>query len=532
MKHTHSHMRTSSVVAPHHCAVRTGERILDLGGNAFDAAVAVSITLSVVYPHMTGVGGDAFFLLYKQSTGQVRGYNGSGRAASAATIDDYRARGWADIPKRGVLSAITVPGMVDSWWSVWETYGRLPWEVLFEEAIRYAEEGFPISKNLALWLERDKALLQNQALLQRLFWDGAEPKKIGAPLIQPELSRTLRQLQQGGRDAYYKGAVMREIVAAVARDGGLLRDTDFERHRGNWVEPVSTTYRGYQVLQMPPNSQGFTVLAMLNMLENIELGRIDRHSAEFYQLMADVVRLAFIDRDQYLSDPEFVTVPIEQLLDRTYAAAQWSKLREHRDDQAGYVSPPMGQDTAYAAVVDKDGNAVSFIQSLYFDFGSAYVAGETGVILQNRGSYFSLDPQHPNALMPGKRTFHTLCPAIVMHHDRPYLLLGTQGGEGQPQTQLSLLTGILDYGLTPMEALDLPRWIYGRTWGDKVDGLRIENRSSEAVFEQLRQLGHEVSGLSAWDDQAGQAMMIRIQADGTVEGAIDRRSDGRSDGGK
>ncbi|RED64627.1 gamma-glutamyltransferase [Cohnella lupini] len=513
------------VTSPHYLASMVGARILEQGGNAFDAAVAVSAALGVVYPHMTGVGGDAFFMIYKADSKELIGYNGTGRSAARADISFYSNKGLTAIPLRGPLSAVTVPGMVDAWWEVWTGRGRLSWVQVLEPAVQYAEYGFPVSRNLYEWICRDEELIRQNGEMEKVFMPGGIIPLPGETLIQSDMAHTLRLLQQGGRDAFYKGEISERIVADVARNDGLLDKTDFVSHAGQWVEPISTEYRGYRICQMPPNSQGFTALIMMNMLERFDLNAIPRHSANYYHLMTEVVKRAFRERDLYLTDPEFADIPLERLLSQEYAnlLAEGISL----NSAGAHHSPFMGQDTAYAAVVDEEGNGVSFIQSLYFDFGSCYMPVGTGVIMQNRGSFFSLDPGHINCLQPGKRTFHTLMPAMVLKDGLPYLLFGTQGGEGQPQTQLSILTGVLDYGCTIQEAIANPRWVYGRTWGQESDSLKVEGRVPDAELRLLGEKGHEVERVEDWDWIMGQAQGILIDRNkGCLNGAADPRGDG------
>lgn len=514
------------VASPHYLASMVGSSILQQGGNAFDASVAISAALAVVYPHMTGLGGDTFFLAYDAKLGRVIGLNGSGRAAKAAAVERFQSLGLVSIPQRGVLSAITVPGMVDAWWEIWSRYGKLAWEQLLAPAIGYAEQGFPVSRNLVYWIRKDEELLRANPELTRIYLPKGEVPAEGQRLVQPELAAALRIIQAEGRDAFYQGTLMQTIVEAVRQDGGLLAEEDFRRHRSEWVEPLSVSYRGYEVCQMPPNSQGFSVLMMLNMLEQTELASIPRSSANFYHLITEVTKKAFFDRDRFLTDPDFSSIPLDHLLSKSYAEQLYQNIVENFSQAQTFQSSASGQDTAYAAVVDEEGNAVSFIQSLYFDFGSAYAAGSTGIVLQNRGSFFSLDSTMPNALQPGKRSFHTLMPGMVMKNGRPYLLLGTQGGEGQPQTSLSVITGVLDYECTIQEAVSLPRWVYGRTWGEDSDSLKLEDRGLQDAAQELRHLGHEVELVSGWDRLMGQAQGIQINDDGVLSGAADPRGDG------
>ncbi|GGF99726.1 gamma-glutamyltransferase [Paenibacillus abyssi] len=514
------------VATPHYLASQIGSHILLRGGNAFDASVAISAALAVVYPHMTGLGGDAFFMLYDAKTGELKGLNGSGRAGKQATLDVYLSQGNMTIPHRGIWSAITVPGMVDAWWEVWQKYGRLPWEDLLMPAIEYAENGFPISRNLHYWMVKDEAFLREEEALSRIYLPEGKLLQPGDRLLQSDLAGTLRKLCSGGRDAFYRGEVMLDIVAGIERDGGLLAAEDFESHYSEWVDPLKTSYRGYEICQMPPNSQGFSALMMMNVLEHADLSRIPRMSADFYHLMTEVTKKTFRDRDRYLTDPDFAAIPLDRLLSKSYAGQLYKEVDRSFPRAAPYLSSVMGQDTAYAAVTDEEGNAVSFIQSLYFDFGAAYMPGRSGVFMQNRGSFFSLDSSLPNVLSPGKRSFHTLMPAMILRNGKPYVLLGTQGGEGQPQTQLSIMTGILDYGLSVQEALALPRWVYGRTWGMDSDSLKIESRISGKMASTLREWGHQVELVGEWDGIMGQAQAIRIDENGVISGAADPRGDG------
>lgn len=514
------------IATPHYLASSVGSAILQQGGNAFDSAIAISATLGVVYPHMTGLGGDAFFLMHDAATGTFTGFNGSGKSAAQATPDFYKDKGLHAIPQRGILSAITVPGMVDAWWQVWEKYGKLPWEKLLDPAIAYAENGFPISRNLLFWMRKDEAFIRASEQLSALYMANGELLKEGDRLVQKDMAHTLRMVQREGRDAFYKGSLMQTVVDSIQRDGGLLQEEDFRTYSGEWVELLSTTYRGYDIYQMPPNSQGFTALMMMNMLEHIEVSAVPRASANFYHLMSEVIKKAFKDRDLYLTDPRFREIPLERLLSKAYAAELWNEIQAEPLKVSEHLSPAIGQDTAYAAVVDDEGNSVSFIQSLYFDFGAAYVPGDTGIILQNRGSYFSLDPACANVLEPNKRSFHTLMPAMVSKEGKPYMLFGTQGGEGQPQTQLSILTGVLDYGLSIQEAISLPRWVYGRTWGEDGDALKLEHRLDGDVYARLKKWGHRVEPVNPWDGIMGQAQGIVIDEKGFMSGAADPRGDG------
>ncbi|AHV96282.1 gamma-glutamyltransferase [Paenibacillus sabinae] len=512
------------VVSPHYLASAAGARVLQKGGNAFDAAVAVSAALAVVYPHMTGLGGDAFWLTYSADEGRVQAYNGSGR--SGYGVHRGRFAGEAAIPRRGARSAITVPGMADSWDAVLSRYGRMPLAEVMEPAIEYASSGFPLSPDQHANTVLAGAALSPEAAA--IYMPGGKIPQAGEKFVQKDLARSLSILASGGRDAFYKGEIAGAICDGLAEAGGYLLREDFADHRGNWCEPISTDYHGYTVHQAPPNSQGFAALMALNILEKYDFSGIPHGSYEYYHLLVEAIKASFRDRDAVLTDPEFSEIPLDRLLDKTYAAQLAASISLR--SAAALSSEPTGRDTAYAAVVDAEGNAVSFIQSLYFEFGSGAAPGGTGILLQNRGSFFSLDPAAVNTLEPHKRTFHTLMPAMACRDGKPAILYGTQGGEGQPQTQTLLLTRMLHYGMNPQQAVDEPRFVWGRTWGEPTQELTVESRVGDDVLEELAAAGHKVRKVADYDGLAGHAHAIRIDENGYRSGGTDPRCDGAAIG--
>ncbi|WP_138494726.1 gamma-glutamyltransferase [Paenibacillus pinistramenti] len=517
------------VVSPHALATSAGARILARGGNAYDAAVAISACLAVVYPHMTGIGGDSFWLLYNRSEQSLRGYNGSGRSGCGASRERFAAMGMTAVPTRGPLSAVTVPGMVDSWAEILGTYGTMALPEVLEPAIGYAVSGFPLSRDQQLQTAARLELLRSMPGTVGIYAPGGlKAPAAGSRFVQRELGRSLQKLAAGGRDAFYKGEIGAAIVQALAAEGGILTADDFADHHGDWVLPVTGSYRGTKLAQMPPNSQGFAGIMAAHIVENFDLERIGHGTYEYYHLLVEALKLSFRDRNRVLTDPAFSPVDVGTLTDKAYCAKLAGEIDMSR--AAGMDSAPLGSDTAYAAVTDGEGNAVSFIQSLYFEFGSGFTAGDTGILLQNRGSFFSLDPAHVNRLEPRKRTFHTLMPAMALREDRPFLLYGTQGGEGQPQTQTALLTRIMDFGMDPQEAISAPRWLWGRTWGEETRELKLESRIPAGVADQLAAAGHVVKRVSAYDGAAGHAGAILIREDGTRFGGSDPRSDGAAIG--
>jgi len=353
--------------------------------------------------------------------------------------------------------------------------------------------------------------------------------KPGFRFKQQALGATLRRIAEHGRDEFYKGETAKEIAGFMAKRGGLLTEDDLADHQGDWTEPVTGSYRGYSLYQMPPNSQGFTGIMALQILEQFSLKDIPHGSYDYYHLCVEALKLSFRDRNQYLTDPAFANIPLERLLDKRYAAELAASIELGRASDRQRAEP-LGSDTAYAAVVDEEGNAVSFIQSLYFEFGSGVVAGSTGVLLQNRGSFFSLDPLHVNSLQPGKRTFHTLMPAMALRDGKPAVLYGTQGGEGQPQTQTAIFTRMIDYGMDPQRAINEPRFVWGRTWGEPTQELKIEERVAPEVLASLASAGHAVRKVNGFDGIMGHAHAILRDEEGFLQGGSDPRCDGAAIG--
>lgn len=516
----------SMVVSPHYLASQAGNTILQKGGNAFDAAVAVSACLGVVYPHMTGLGGDSFWLAYQTSEKKVRALNGSGRSGSFISRDSFKGKD--TIPYRGIDSVITVPGMVDSWDQILIEYGSMTLSEVLEPAIEYAEAGFPFSNDQYENTVKNADLLREFPETAAIYMPNNRIPKVNEKFVQTDLANTLKEIALEGRDAFYKGNLAKRMVAGLQEKGGRLTLDDFANHHGNWEEPLMSTYRGYKMYQVPPNSQGFVSLMALNILENFNLTSIPHGSYEYYHLLVESLKRSFKDRNEVLTDPDFKPIPLEKLLSKEYAKELAKSIDLHHAKDISTQS--VGSDTAHAAVADEQGNVVSFIQSLYFEFGSCVIADDTGVIMQNRGSFFSLDPSHVNSLEPRKRTFHTLMPAMAFKNDRPYILYGTQGGEGQPQTQTAVITRMIDYKMSPQQAISEPRFVWGRTWGADTQELKMESRISQTVSEKLEKAGHVVKRVQEMDPVMGHANAILIDDQGFMHGGVDPRSDGAAVG--
>ncbi len=513
------------VVCPEAQASAVGAAILRQGGSAVDGAIAIQAALCVTYPHMTGLGGDAFWLV--QPPGESpQGLNGSGRSGAQVTVEAFQSRGLTAIPQRGPLAAITVPGAVDSWHQAHQRWGRLPWAQVLAPAIALAQEGFAVSGSLAHWSRLDQPVLAAHNPQGCPYLPEGNPLQPGQWLIHPALAHTLETLAQEGSASFYTGPLAQAQAQHLASLGGLLTPADWAAHRSTWVSPIATTYRDHQVYTLPPNSQGFTLLEALNILAGDDLAALGHGTVDYYHLGIEALKLAMADRDRWLGDPTTATIPLEMLISPAYGQQQRQRLSL---DRAGDYQPgALGGGTAYTAVVDREGLAVSVIQSVFFDFGSGVMVPETGILLQNRGASFRLEGHDTNTLAPGKYPFHTLMPSLVTRQGRPYLVLGTMGGEGQPQTQVALLTRLLDFAMEPQAAIDAPRWLWGRTWGETTLGLTLEGRIPGPVRQALAARGHDpIRVVPDWSAFLGHAHCIRIDpTTGMLSGGCDRRSDG------
>lgn len=531
------------VTTPHYLASQSAIKVLQDGGNAVDAAIAAAATLAVVYPHMNGLGGDNFWLIYNAKTKELKALNASGRSGEKATLEYYKSKGYTTIPTRGYLSANTVPGVVSGWEEAYQYAKKsmknsLPWHKLLEDGIMYAEKGFPVTPSQESWTninidpndQEFRNLQRFKGFAETFLKKNGESYKAGEVFKQPALANTLNIIAKKGADGFYKGDVAKKIIDDLQANGGLLTLKDFQQHKADWVDPITTDYRGYQAYNFPPNTQGVASLSILNILNNFDMSAIEEGSADYYHVIIEAVKQAFADRDRYVTDPDFVNVPINYMLSKEHGKEMADRIDMNK--AAVDVKPldPKG-DTVWFGVVDKDGNAVSIIQSIYHDYGSGIVAKDTGVLLQNRGSFFSLDPNHINRLEPKKRTFHTLNPAMMLKDGKPFLVYGTMGGEGQPQTQAAIVTRIVDYGFSVQDAIEAPRWLHGRTWGASTNDLKIEGRVSSDAIEELIKRGHPVKVLEDYTDTMGHAGAILIDPVTNVRyGGADPRGDGAAVG--
>ena len=529
------------VSSPHYLATQAGVDILRKGGTALDAAIAVAAVLAVVYPQMCGIGGDNFWLAHEAATGTMHGINASGRSGEKATREFFTQKGLSAIPLRGPLAACTVPGVV-SGWDAAHTLSRLwgsPLSLadLLQDAIALAVEGFAVTPSLAYWLHEDCKTdprgyrqLQNQPGFANTFLPTGKPAHVGQRLRLPELAATLGLLAHEGPRSFYEGELAERMTRWLADNGGLLTARDFAQHDAETVTPLSVRYRGLEACNLPPNTQGVASLSILNILEHMDVASLAEGSAEHIHAVVEATKLAFAERDAYVTDPDFAQIPLDCMLSPAHGRELAQRIRMDRALEPANLLEPKG-DICWFGVVDAQGNAVSAIQSIFHDFGAGIVAGDTGVLLQNRGSFFSLDPSHVNTLEPLKRTMHTLNPPMLRKNGKPWLVYGTMGGEGQPQTQAAHVARMADSGLSPHDAVAAPRWLYGRSWGLPVNNLRIEGRFAPKVATTLQHMGHDVEVLSGFSDLMGHAGAILCDHNtGLLFGATDPRSDGLAAG--
>ena len=519
-----------AVSAGHPLAAATGYDVLRRGGNAMDAAMAMAGVLAVIRPHMNGVGGDAFALYYEAATGTVHAMNGSGRAGALASPALFAERELDEVPGNGPLS-VSVPGAVAAWVDALERFGTLPHAQLLAPAIGYARDGFPVSTRLASDIVASSGALNDHA--RALFLPGGQPPAAGSLLRNPALAVTLERIAKEGKDGFYRGPVAERLSAFLEAEGGYLRAPDLAAHTTTWVEPLRGDYADFTMLVLPPNTQGIAQLQLFEMAKAFQLKEMGRGSAEYLHTLIEMKKLAFADRDQWAADPEFTEIPLDDLLDPEYLAGRArmvdpSHAAETRvpgipadagTDGGGSSDTDDSGDTVYLTAVDRWGNAVSWIQSLFAGFGSGLLEPETGVVLHNRGALFNLEPGHPNVIAAGKRPYHTLTPMMALNGDGSFAFtLGTPGGDSQPQSLLQIVNNLVHFGMTPQAAIEAPRF---RSY----NGLRVafEDRFTAAALAHLGDLGHEVEVVHGWTATFGGAQMIIRDRDGMLTAASDPR---------
>jgi gamma-glutamyltranspeptidase/glutathione hydrolase len=508
------------VATPHPLATEAGLEALRAGATAVDAAVAANAMLAVVYGNACGIGGDAFALVWDPAEAHLHGFNGSGRSPAGLTIERIRGAGHETMPPRGPFT-VNVPGAVDAWAQLLERFGRRSLADALLPAAAVAEGGYRLTRITAGAIRGSLPWFDEAA--RNVFGSAGGP---GDTLRQPLLAASLRAIADRGRDAYYGGPIGEEIARAVRAAGGALSADDIAAHRGDWVEPIATAYRDHELATIPPNSQGITALMALNVLSRLDWSMGLPMSADRIHAQVEALKVAWSERDRCVVDPDRGLADPSVLLSDAHTAWLASRLSADRAQTFVPANPP-GGGTVYLCAADEDGMLVSLIESNYMGFGSGIMGGSTGIMLQNRGAYFSLDPDHPNALAPGSRTLHTLMPGMLLRNGRAEVALGAMGGDGQPQTMVQLVTGLLDDGLDPHAAVSRPRWV-ARTDAPftPLRSLAIESGGvDDATIEALRARGHDVELVEPRTPLMGWAQVIRRLPDGTYEGGADPRAD-------
>ena len=531
--------RRGAVVAPHHLATAAGLEVLAAGGSAVDAAIATNAALAVVMPNACGIGGDAFWLIWDAAEGRQHAQNGSGRAPAAADAEGLRRDGLERLPMRGPLS-VTVPGAVRSWGDAHARFGRLSRDAVLGPAIELARDGYPAwdgfirsVEGMARLVEAD---LGTDAPFLRLFRPHGRPWRPGETVRRPEVAATLERLATDGFDVFYDGDLAERQARSLAAAGSAIDADDFRTHTSTWTEPIETTYRGVRVTTHRPNSSGAVALELLNILETFEPPATgEAPPARWIHLGIEASKLAYADRDAHLTDETFHEIPLDRLVDKAYARELARRIDPARAAPAPAAAAPRGGGTIYLATADADGNAVSLIESNYAGFGSGVACPDTGVHYQNRGAYFSLEPSHANVLAPGKRTLHTLLPGMLFHEgeQEPWVVVGSMGGDAQPQIHAQVVSALVDGGVDVHTAVASPRWFVEpeEHFAPPVQ-VRAEPRFEAGVLDELRELGHPVTEVEAWDSGLGHCHAIELVEAGpsSPEGSLAAATDPRSAG--
>jgi gamma-glutamyltranspeptidase/glutathione hydrolase len=504
-------------------AAQAGVEILQAGGNAVDAAIATAAALCVLEPCSTGIGGDAFALMWIAAENKLFGINASGPAPRMMTADKLESLGWRDMPESGPLS-ITVPGSVKGWEAVVDRFGSMPLKSILGRAINYARDGYPVSQRIAKAWAHSTDLLNNYPDSKRVWLPGGRSPRTGEVFLNPELANTLETMAGEGADTFYRGDIGQAIADSVQEAGGLLDSEDLRTYDVEWVEPISTDYRsGYSFHEIPPNGQGLVALMALNIVRGFDLQGLGYGSPDYWHLLIEATKLSFADAEVYIGDPRMSSLPVTELLSEEYASIRRTQISMEYAQDPIPGSPSNTVDTVYLTVADKDGNLVSWIQSLYEGFGSGFTVGNTGILLQNRGANFTLEDGHPNQVAPGKRPYHTIIPGFITFQDEPWCSFGVMGGFMQPQGHLQVGLNLVEFGMDPQTALDAPRF---RWLADRL--VALEPGIPDSVAQELSKRGHEiVRGEEAVDvGFGGGQIIVRDVANQVLIGGSDPRKDG------
>jgi gamma-glutamyltranspeptidase / glutathione hydrolase len=518
-------MAVGGVCASEHpLASQAGASILAKGGRAIDAAIAVNAAMGVVAPMMNGIGGDLFAIVYDAASGQLHGINGSGRAPAGLTIDRLRSAGITSMPQSGIHS-VTIPGAVAAWGMLIDRFGRLPLADVLAPAIHIADEGFPVPEITAAEWAGSEALLRADTESTRVYLPDGKAPRVGQRFRNPDLAATYRALAAQGRDAFYRGAIARRIASCSTAHGGALTAADLAAYDAEWVTPLSTTYRGWTVHELPPNGQGIAALMMLNLIEHAPIGSYGHNSPEALHALIEAKKLAYADMARHVCDPAFHEIPIESLISKAYAAQRAREIDPARANPAVSAGtlPTHGGDTTYLSVVDREGNMVSLIQSNFANFGSGLVPEGTGFALQSRGGLFTMDPAHLNALAPRKRPLHTIIPGFMSGGDVK-AAFGIMGGWNQSQAHVQFISNVIDHGMNIQAALEAARMTKITFTGCDVI---MESRVPAPVRQTLAGKGHEIDLQGTYSSLVGGGQSVmRDYATGVNYGASDPRKDG------
>jgi gamma-glutamyltranspeptidase/glutathione hydrolase len=516
------------VATSHTLASQAGAQILARGGSAIDAAIAANAVLGVTEPMMNGIGGDLFLLYWDAKTRKLYGLNASGWAPRGLSIEYLKQKGILQMPQAGIDS-VTVPGAVDGWAKAHARFGKVPWKDLFSPAIYYAEHGYPVPELIHDFWEGDAQTLKQTPEAERIFFPGGKAPEVGEMFANPDLGKTLGLIADGGRDVFYRGEVAQSIVSTSAALGGTMQADDLADFSAEWVEPISITYRGWKIYELPPNGQGMAALEMLNILSVLQADKAGPLAPMELHDRIEAMKLAYSDLYRYNADPRFAKVPVKGLLAGDYARQRAALIDPAKANCTPASGSPARSDTTYLAAVDKDGNIASLIQSLYDAFGSGVAVKGRGFILQDRGGLFLLDPSHPNALAPRKRPFHTIIPAFMEQGDT-HIGFGIMGGANQPLAHGQFVSNIVDYGMNIQAALSEPRFtVHPTEQGIGCDVL-IESRVPPPTLKDLEQKGHNFKVRKEYSTAMGRGQAVLHNSKSNVNfAASDPRADGSAE---
>ena len=508
--------------------------VLKSGGNAIDAAIAANAALGLMEPTGCGIGGDLFAIVWDAKSQQLYGLNASGRSPRAMELSHFQEEGLAEIPYRGALS-VSVPGCVDGWYELHGKFGKLPMDKILAPAISYAQEGFPVSELIAFYMELTaKGGGDEYPYFAETYMPSGHTPRKGEVFKNPRLANTLSAIAEGGRDAFYKGDMARKMAKHIREAGGLMEYEDFAQHRSEWVEPVSTNYRGYDVWELPPNGQGIAALQILNLLEPYDLSSMGFNSAEYIHTLVEAKKLAYEDRAKFYADMDFNDVPVDWLISKAYAQERGKLMAPDKAARRYDAGKLKEGDTIYLTTADEEGNMVSFIQSNFAGMGSGVIPGDLGFMFQNRGNLFTLEEGHFNQYEPGKRPFHTIIPAFVTKEGKPYMSFGVMGGDMQPQGHVQILVNMIDFGMNLQEAGDAPRIRHSGssspTGKIMKDGgvIQLETGFSYEVMRKLKGLGHSIEFSPG--GYGGYQAILFDSVQGVYYGASESRKDGQAAG--